>query len=110
MRVRTDHLGKVALFGLVLHLGVTIGRHGNGPLEVVLPPPLEAPKEIVSGSSRAQRLVPASKALLPAVGDSLPEMGSRQFDRQMREMGLHPDEVRKFAQMMETQDLSAFRK
>jgi hypothetical protein len=83
---------------------VTIGRRSNAPVFVVLPPPLEAPIEAVETvSSRPQ-------ALLPSVDDPLPKVGTPQFARRMREMGLNPTEVGRFAQMMRTQDLTAFRK
>lgn len=110
MRVRTDHLGKAALFALVLHAGVTIGRHAQAPTFVVLPPPLESPKEIVTTSVRAQKLVDPNPELLPALENDLPEMGTKEFDHRMREMGLESSEVAKFAQMMQTQDLAAFQK
>lgn len=108
MRVEIDHLGKVALFGLVMHVGVTIGRRGNAPIFVVLPPPVETPVETVT--ARPQKLVDPTPELLPGLDSDLPEMGTKEFNRRVKGMGLDPREVAMFSQMMKTQDLAAFRK
>lgn len=108
MRVGIENLGKVALFGLVLHVGVTIGRSGRAPVFVVLPPPLEEP--VATVTARPQKLVDPTPELLPGVESELPEMGTKEFDRRMRGMGLDPKEVAMFGQMMKTRDLAAFRK
>ncbi len=103
--VRPEHLGKVALLGLVLHIGVTIGRRGSEPVVIVLPPPLEAPAPVVV---KAEAKV--KRAVLPSFHDELPDMSSPTFARQVKAMGLNPKDVAMFAQMMRTKDLAAFRR
>jgi hypothetical protein len=104
MRVRTVLLGRIALFALVLHVGVAIGRGARQPVVVVQPAP------VVTETKRPQRMVDPTPELLPAVASDLPDIGTKEFNIRVREMGLDSGEVAKFAQMMRTQDLAVFRK
>ena len=109
MRVRTDHLAKVGLLILVLHVGVTIGKRSHAPIVVTLPQPLPQVQVIETGSARAQRIALPTQELLPPLHERLPKMGTPEFEARMRKLGLDPAVVQRFSEMQKRQKMTAFR-